>query len=45
MSSIALIVTFVLGLLAAPVLADAQEPGKVYRIGMLRAVCRSQSYR
>ena len=30
---IGLIVTLVLGLLAAPVPADAQEPGKVYRIG------------
>jgi putative ABC transport system substrate-binding protein len=33
--TIGLIVTLVLGLLAAPLLADAQQAGKVYRIGFL----------
>ncbi len=33
--AIGFVVTLVLGLLAAPLLADAQEPGKVYRIGVL----------
>ena len=32
---VALIVTLVLGILAAPLAADAQQPGKVHRIGWL----------
>ncbi len=34
---VTLVVTFALGLLAAPLPADAQQPGKVYRIGYLRS--------
>jgi len=34
---VTLVVTFALGLLAAPLPADAQQPGKVYRIGFLRS--------
>ncbi len=34
---VALVVTFALGLLAGPLPADAQKPGKVYRIGYLRS--------
>ncbi len=33
--TIGLMVTLVLGLLAAPLAAEAQEAGKVYRIGYL----------
>ena len=33
--TVALILTLALGILAAPVVADAQAPGKVYRIGFL----------
>ena len=34
-SAIGLIVTLALGLLALPLLADAQQRGRVYRIGFL----------
>ncbi len=33
---VALVVTFALGLLAAPLPAEAQQAGKVYRVGYLR---------
>ena len=33
---VALVVTFALGLLAAPLPAEAQKAGKVYRVGVLR---------
>ncbi len=32
---VALVVTFALGLLAGPLPAEAQQPGKVYRVGLL----------
>ncbi len=41
--TIGLIVTLVLGLLAAPLAADAQQAGKVYRIGFLMASDRSRA--
>ncbi len=38
MNVAALIVAFALGILLAPLAADAQQAGKVYRIGMLWTV-------
>ncbi len=38
---VTLVVTFVLGLLAGPLPAEAQEAGKVYRIGFLDYRLRS----
>jgi len=40
--TIALIVVLALGILAAPVAADAQQAGKVYRIGYLQTSTREQ---
>ncbi|MFQ5962624.1 MAG: ABC transporter substrate-binding protein, partial [Candidatus Methylomirabilales bacterium] len=41
MKAIALLVTLTLGLLAAPLPAEAQKAGKVYRIGFLRLTDRA----
>ena len=43
--TIGLISTLVLGLLAAPLHVEAQQPGKVYRIGYLRGSPRHVAYR
>jgi len=42
--TIGLIVTLALGLLLAPLAADAQQPAKVPRIGFLRAEMPPESY-
>jgi putative ABC transport system substrate-binding protein len=38
LSAIGLLVIFGIGLLVAPLVADAQQPGKIYRIGVLSAL-------
>jgi len=38
LSTIGLLVTFGIGLLWTPLVATAQQPGKVYRIGFLSAL-------
>jgi len=40
--TIALIVALALGILAAPLAADAQQTGKVYKVGYLQTSTREQ---
>ncbi len=42
---VTLVVTFVIGLLAGPLPAEAQQAGKVYRVGWLRSSPRPSTKR